>query len=533
MSANDRNLTLPRLIAIVRRRAPIPILCVVVAVGVALGYSLSAQKQYTATASLVFNTSPLSDQIAGLQPNFNSNPVSVQDTNLKLVSLGDMARKTAAKVGHGLSARSVYDSMSFSPNGDTTVVDVASTLPSPVLAAKVANTYSRIFVAEQENGDHRYYQSALSTVERQLSRLSPRQKRGPQGLALQNRAQSLSTLAQIRTGTVSLAQGAPIPTAPSSPVTKRNVIAAGILGLLLGIALALLAERLDRNIREPSELEGTYHLPLLGAIPLNSNLRRNRQNSRPHQPTGPVAEAFQFIRARLRYFNVDRDVHTVAVVSSQPGDGKTTVAHWLANAAAMLGSRVLLIEADLRRPTMADEMGLQAGPGLADMLIGARSFDEVTQSVPLATGDGGRDERTLDVITAGGLPPNPAEMLESRAMGEVLQRARATYDFVVIDTPPLGAVSDALPLVRAVDGVVIVAQMGATRRDAAERLRQTLGSVDAPLLGVVANRVKARDSGYGYEYTYSSKLVTPDGRPTAGRNGREAVATRSTTSEPE
>jgi succinoglycan biosynthesis transport protein ExoP len=514
MPAQEHALTPHRLFAIVRRRAPIVLVWLVVAVGAALVYSETAQKQYTATAALLFNASPLNQQIAGLQSSFNTNPQSQQDTNLQLVTLGDMAEKTARQIGHGLTRAAVVDSLTVSPSGDTTVVNVSSTLPSPTLAARVVNTYAGTFVNEQENSDHQYYESALATIERQIARLSPRQAKGAQGLALQNRAQSLATLAQIRSGTVNLAQAARVPTAPSSPSVKRNAAIAGLLGLLLGLGLAFGIERMDENIREPSELEATYGLPLLGAVPLDSGLRRGDPGTGPREPSSTVVDAFQFIRARLRYFNVDRGLHTVAIVSSQPGDGKTTVTHWLANAAATMGSRVLLIEADLRRPTMAQEIGVQSGPGLADVLIGARSLDEAIQPVRLV-GAGGpvNDERRLDVIVAGALPPNPAEMLESQTMSELLDQARSMYDFVVIDTPPLGAVSDAMPLVRAVDGVVIVAQMGHNRRDAAERLKGTLTAVEAPVLGVIANRVKARAGAYGYDYGYPSDIGQAPGGP--------------------
>jgi capsular polysaccharide biosynthesis protein len=309
------------------------VLCIVIALGVALAYSLKAQKKYTATASLLFNNTPLSQQIAGLQAVPNSNQQSQQDTNTQLLKLGDIAQRTARDVGHGLTSSAVLDSIAISPQGDTTVVDVSSTLASAHLAAQVANRYVEVFVSEQENGNRRYYQAALATVEGQIAKLSPDQAKGAQGLALQNRAQSLATLAQLRNDTVSLAQTAAVPSSPSSPAIARNAVVAAVLGLLLGIAFALLIERFDQRIREPEELERIYGLPLLGAIPDSSALRRKR-GSRPNKPSSVVADTFQFIRARLRYFNVDRDLRTLAVVSAQPGDGKTTVAHWLADAAA-------------------------------------------------------------------------------------------------------------------------------------------------------------------------------------------------------
>jgi polysaccharide biosynthesis transport protein len=195
----------------------------------------------------------------------------------------------------------------------------------------------------------------------------------------------------------------------------------------------------------------------------------------------------------LRFFNVNRDLCTVVIASPAPGDGKTTIARHLAEAAARLGSLVLLLEVDLRRPTLAQQLDIESGPGLADVLIGAIPMGEATQSVdlqaPLGEGTGGH---TLNVLTAGAvLPPNPGELIESRAMDAVLEQAKSAYDLVVIDTPPLTAVSDAFPLLTKVDGVVIVGGIGRSQRDAAERLHQILASSGAPLLGVIANGSKS------------------------------------------
>jgi capsular exopolysaccharide synthesis family protein len=165
--------------------------------------------------------------------------------------------------------------------------------------------------------------------------------------------------------------------------------------------------------------------------------------------------------------NVDKELRTLLVASAAPGDGKTTVARHLASAAARMGARVLLVEADLRRPTIAQQFDISPGPGLADVLIGAVATNEAVQAValdlPQPEAVGGR---TLDVLVAGAtLPPNPGELIETdrrsaSAMEVLLSVAQSAYDLVVIDTPPLTAVSDAFPLLRKVDGVVIVGRVG-------------------------------------------------------------------------
>jgi len=284
---------------------------------------------------------------------------------------------------------------------------------------------------------------------------------------------------------------------------------------MLGLGIAFLLERLDRRIREPRDLEAVYGLPLLGVVPQSAALSRSARSGKNAKGVLPAgeAEAFHLIRAHLRYFNVDRQLHTLLVASAATGDGKTTIARHLAAAAARMGSRVLLLEADLRRPTLAKQLDVQFGPGLSDVLIGAVSLSEATQTIdlgsPSAAGSGGR---MLDVLVAGAvLPPNPGELIESHAMETLLERAKSTYDLVVIDTTPLTAVSDAFPLLRKVDGVLLVGRLGRNRRDVAQRLHETLTGAGAPLLGVVANGFKSGRLGgsYGYTYDYTAARAAP------------------------
>jgi polysaccharide biosynthesis transport protein len=515
MDTKQTNQSLEQILGILKRRAPVIILCVVIAAGVAFAFAKHQTKQYTATASLVFNNNQLGQQVAGLQAVGSSNQLAQQNTNLKLVQIGDMAAKTANLLGQGLTEEQVSKSVNVSAQAESNIVEVSATAASPVLAADIANTYSTQFVKEQQHANHSYYNSALKLVNKQLGALSTRERLSTAGLALENRAQSLGVLAELRNGNVEVARAAKNPKSPSSPKTARNTLLGGVLGLLLGLGIAFLLERFDRRIREPRDLEAIYGLPLLGVIPESAALARDAKDKERARETLPAgeAEAFYLIRAHLRYFNVDREMRTLLIVSAGPGDGKTTVARHLAATAARMGSRVLLLETDLRRPTLAQQLGLQFGPGLADVLIGAVMLDEVTQAVDLETLPSGNSAkgRTFDALVAGAtLPPNPGELIESHAMETVLEQAQSSYDLVVIDTPPLTAVSDAFPLLRKVDGVIIVGRVGRNRRDVAERLHETLTGAGAPLLGVVANGFKVgRLAGYGSSYGYAPSEAGP------------------------
>ncbi|HEX5852157.1 MAG TPA: polysaccharide biosynthesis tyrosine autokinase [Solirubrobacteraceae bacterium] len=497
--------SLERVLGVVRRRLPLIVLCVVIVAGAAFVLSKRQTKKYTATASLIFSDNSLNQQIAGLSASSTNSAslVAKQASDLELVRGGDMAVQTASLLRHGLTPGKVASSLSIGAQGESGVVTVSSTSTSPVIAAAIANTYSDQFVKEQETANRRYFKSALALVRKQLGALSPQQRIGQDGLLLQNRVQSLSLLSELDFHSVQVAQQALAPTVPSSPRTSRNTALGLLLGLLIGLSLAFVLERLDRRIKQPEDLEAIYGLPLLGVVPETAALaysRRNRAGRRSILPPAE-AEAFSLIRAHLRFFNVDRELRTIVIASAAPGDGKTTVARRLAEAAAGLGSRVLLLEVDLRHPTVARQFDIQAGPGLADVLIGAVPIREATQRVVLEAppGDAARG-RTLDVLCAGAVPPpNPAELLASHAMDAVLEQVKLGYDLVVIDTPPLAAVSDAFPLLTKVDGVVVVGWVARSRRDAAERLHQVFASSGAPMLGVIANGSRAgRPSSYVY-----------------------------------
>jgi succinoglycan biosynthesis transport protein ExoP len=522
MGIEKASLSLEQALGLLRRRAPWILFCFVLAIAAAYGFSTHQTKKYTATSSLVFSTNQLSQEVAGLQAvGSGATPQALQNTNVKLVQLGDMASRTAALLGQGLSKEKVSSALSVSAAGESNIVDIAATATSPVLAADIANTYTQEFVKEQQNSNHAYYASALALVNRQLAALSPAQRAGTAGLALENRAQTLGTLAELRNGNVQVAQAATAPSTPSAPQVSRNTVLGAVVGLLLGLVVAFLLERFDRRIREPKDLEAIYGLPLLGVVPESAALSRSargKQNAKEALPPSE-AEAFHLIRAHLRYFNVDRELRTLLVASAAPGDGKTTVARHLAGAAARMGARVLLIEADLRRPTVAAQLDIASGPGLADVLIGMASLNDAIQSIDLdqPAGRDSRRGRMLDALVAGAaLPPNPGELIESHAMESLLEQVRSTYDLVVIDTPPLTAVSDAFPLLRKVDGVIIVGRVGRNRRDVAERLHETLTGAGAPLLGVVANGLKSgRLGAYGYAYDYALKDAPQPPTPTS------------------
>jgi polysaccharide biosynthesis transport protein len=222
------------------------------------------------------------------------------------------------------------------------------------------------------------------------------------------------------------------------------------------------------------------------------------------------------------------------VASSLPQEGKSMVAWHLAKAAALAGSRTLLIEADLHRRTLSGRHSLVPAPGLAETLpLGGTAFADVIQRMAIveAVPDTRTPERSyLDVLVAGAPPPNPAALLESHRMEDLLVDARAQYDFVVIDSPPTSAVADVYPLVRQVDGVVVVARVGRSERPSLLDLRRQLSGLNAPVLGVVVNGAPARQRRYGYEgYGYAD---IPASSPSESQSGPTADPSESHSDSP-
>jgi capsular exopolysaccharide synthesis family protein len=515
----DRQSDLEKILVVLRRRAWLILLCAVVAGGAAFGFSKLQQKEYSASASLLFRNPGFAEDLFGsTSPGFSNDPTREAATNEKLVGLAVVGAR-AAKFLPGLSPDDVSQMVSVSSEGEADLVSVTATSTDPVLATRVANTFARQFIAFRASAEKAKLLEAKGLAEREFSRLSPRQEKGPRGQALSRSAEKLGILASLQTGDAELVQPATVPGAPSSPKPLRNTVLGIILGFILGLGLAFALERLNRRLRDPEEVRAAFDLPLLATIPQSEAIDEAPLGDADVELPFAPNEAFRMLRASLRYFNIDHKVRTVMVVADTPGVGKSTVAWNLARVAAS-SSRVVVVEADLRNPSFTRNP--QFAPGLAEFLTNQAQLDEVIQTRPLhALGQSQSEAGSIDVITAGSIPPNPAELLESHVMSDLLKNLRERYDLVVIDTPPLSVVSDALPLIAHVDGVFLVVRMGKTARDAADRLIEQLLRFHAPVLGVVANGVRQRRGrkyayGYGYYGTgrgegNASKESTPAG----------------------
>jgi capsular exopolysaccharide synthesis family protein len=511
---------LPALLVALRRRLGLVLACAVLVPAAALAFSLAQEKEYSASASLLFRDPQFDQKLFGstvFAP--NTDPTREAATNVKLVSLQVVSARTSRALKGRLAPSEIAGKVQVASAGQSDVANITAVDHDPKFAAKLADTFATQFIAFRRDADRSKINSAQKLVQEKLAALPASQRAGAQATALRKQAEQLQILAALQTGNAELVQPAETPTAPSSPKPVRNSAIGLIFGLLLGIGLALLLERLDRRLKTPKEIGEAFDRPVLGAIPESRAIASLPDND-PQRLAPGEAEAFRMLRANLRYFNVDRAIRSVLITSSAPADGKSTVAMHLASAAGAAGSRTLLLEADLRHPTLARRLKVPNQRGLSQVLAGqAGSLQDVAHSVPVA----GRrpadaDFRTIDVVVCGPIPPNPTDLIESERMRELIRGAEDVYDLVVIDTPPTSVVSDAIPLVKEVSGVIVVSRLGKTTRESANHLRGQLENLEANLLGVVVNSV-GRQSGYGYNYGYGYGYGTgaePQGRRRRG-----------------
>lgn len=502
------------------RRTRLIIGCTLVAAASALVFSLLQTTQYSADAALLFRDSNLNQQILSstvAKPILGFPAAAAQDraTNAELASLKIVANLTARDSGHGLSGDEVTNAVVIGTNTQSDITSITATNPSPEVAASLANSFARNVIAFRRSADRLIVQRAIGSVKADLNRLSPSEQNSQRGGALERQISRLSALLALQAGSVELVQRATVPDSPSSPKTVQNVVLGGILGLLIGLGLAILLERLDHRLRDPQELEDAFGIPVLAVIPESKPLGRSGAAMR--ELSASDEGAFQFLRTRLRYFNVEQDIRSLLVTSASSREGRTTVSWGLAAGAAAAGLRSILVEADFRQPTVAERIGGRLHAGLAELLSAQGSLKELVQQVAVGDqSDGGGKGRHLDVIVSGSLPPNPAELLGSEGMTRLIEMLNNDYDLVVIDTPPLLLVADAIPLIKMVDGVIVVGQINRTTRDEAHDLRRELERLQAPVLGTVANRARRPRWGQYGKSGHGKESRSDDVRSTVG-----------------
>jgi succinoglycan biosynthesis transport protein ExoP len=322
---------------------------------------------------------------------------------------------------------------------------------------------------------------------------------------LMTRAKETGLETKLNYANVRIVEKAQRPRSPISPDKRRNYEMGLLVGLGLGLAISFLFEYLDNTFKTPDDVKEHLGVPFLGMVPDGSSSLKGAPGARKgapvaaHSPTmlrspkSAVAEAYRVIRTNLIFSSADRTGRVLIFTSANPSEGKTTTVANVAASLAINGSRVLAVDADLRRPTMHQHFNVMKSPGLSDLIVGKARPSDVIQKTQF----GG-----LQILTCGYVPPNPTELLGSSSLREILGALRTHYDWVLIDTPPVLAMADTSVLSPLADGVVIVVGAESSNRPAVQRAVEQIRSVNGRLLGAILNRVNFERNSYYYGQYY-------------------------------
>ncbi|HEX3960671.1 MAG TPA: polysaccharide biosynthesis tyrosine autokinase [Trebonia sp.] len=503
--------TLISYLQVIRRRRWWVIALGAIGLALSLSAALTGQKQYAATAQLLVAQPGAISSVLG----YNQAPVTTTDvqTELQLITSAQVQAQVRTTLGD-------VPSVSAAEVGQTNVIAVTAVSPAPARAALVANTYARAFVAARTAATSSNLAAAATELTGQINAITAEIKQLPskataqlsaltsQEAVLKGQLAQLQVAGSVANTGLEFVAPAQAPTSPSSPKPVQDALIGLIAGLVLGLGGAFLRDNLDDSLTSGEAVERETGAPVLATVPLVSSWRRNAvadmvANS---EPTSIAAEAYRSLRTSLQFARQDRELRSFLVTSPSAGDGKTATVVNLGAVFAHTGEKVVMVMCDLRRPQLA-----AVPPGAADyaelsaVLAGHRSLEEAL--VPVA-GTEGLWSLSTRTVTA-----NPTELLNSRRMRDVLSQLSERFDVVLIDSPPILPVADAMILTSHADAVLLVVASGQTRRADLRRASEKLAKGSAPVVGVVLNKAATGDDYRGRGYGGYGYLAKPNGRP--------------------
>jgi receptor protein-tyrosine kinase len=439
-----------------RNRWRFIVLTLVIGTVVTIGVTLATPTTYASRATLWITTPP-----SGVIDTYQGS-LTAQDRAQSYANLAnnqELMQRVAERLNLGLSAADLSRRVRTTVSPDTVLLEVEARAGSPELAQNIATVVSDEIIR------------MVKEIE------TPADSDIPAPIVAR------------------LAAKATLNSSPVSPNVPLNLVTGIGLSLLAGLAGALLRDVLDTSVKTIDTIEEITGLTPMAALPFDPSVSAHPLSA--DDAGSPLSEAFRVLRTNVRFANLDADRQTIVVTSSVPDEGKTFVATNLAVAIAKGGRSVLLLDADLRNPGVATLLGLENAVGLVTVLLGRTTLDAAVQP----------HESGLFFLGTGPLPPNPAEVLDTQVMRDLVAQARRMFDVVIIDAPPLLPVADAAILLTEVDGALLLARHGTTHREQLKRAVARVHAVGGKLLGTVVNRVPMGGKGgaygyYGYGYGY-------------------------------
>lgn len=422
---------------------------------------------------------------------------------------------------------------------DTQLIEIAVESTDPKLAMEYANATAQVFIADNQNRQAARYETTeqeilaqMSAVQEDLARLRARL---PQVTDSVERGQIESQIAQLQDSLsryssayqgvalarlqsvdlISVVKPARLPEKPIRPRKSTNAAVAAVLGAVAVVGVVFLREMLDTSVKTPDEAQSLAQAPILGQIWYEDDIASSNGTGQKiviHKPLSLTAEAFRLLRTNLQFAAVDSPLRALLVTSPSPTEGKSTISLNLALALAVAGQKVIIVDADMRRPKIHRYAATDREPGLSDALV-SRESDVQSYLRPIG------DVENVWVLPAGKMPPNPTELLGSRRMSEVLAACKEIADVVIVDSPPMLAAADAVVLAGQTDGMLLVIEPGSTVRKALGQAVEQIRQSGASLLGTVLNKVPTEGKGgyyyhyYYYHYYYYYYYYSDDKKP--------------------
>jgi len=464
-------------------------------------------KSYAATASVAFQSGTLSTSALQVSPSGSGEPQREADTEVLIAHSPEVARGVLRQLHLQGTASELLDEVKVeaAPNAD--VLNIVATTGDPQVAARLANAFAVQYIAFRTQSQLAGIEAAQHQLQQEIAVLPAGSS---ERTALEGSLQRLNASQAVAGGGANVIGRAVAPTSPTGMGLGSTLAIGLLIGLAIAFALVFLLESLDRRIKSIEEFEHEYRLAALAAIPQSAfRLRAAEQRTESLEP-------YRILRSALDFAAVARPLDTVMVTSAVSGEGKTTVAVDLAHAVALTGRRTVLVELDLRRPTFAEHFDLDPSRGLTTALTGGAPLAELLVE-PLA------EVPQLHVLPAGRIPHNPAELLGSARIDEIISELAAGETLVIVDAPPLNPVADAQVLLndQAINAALLVGRVERTTRDEARRARAILDRHIVEPVGIVVTGI--HDGGrYGYgSYRGAEPTLDADIEALSGSESRQ------------
>lgn len=532
----DRPTTVADYLAILRRRKWIVLLPTLLAGLSAFWISSNQEPLYRATAEVLVDRTSLVGPITG------GIDQSTFDAERFLTTQASISRSPAlaqrvSEAMPGISPGDVLGKTSVTPSSDSDLLFVAAEDSREDLVVRLANTFASEFTEFTTERATQRIDEALSVVQGGLKSLRERgladSSQYTDLLQQQGQLQTLSTLLAGNTSVLRPASGAE----QTQPQPRRDAILAALFGAVLGLALAFLAEALDRHVRSEHEVEDALRQPLLARVPKPARrLRKADELTMLKEPGSMHAETFRKLRTSLEFVNPDGGGRTIMVTSAGAQEGKSTTIANLAVALARANRRVVLVDLDLRAPFVSQLFHISGRPGITDVAVGRATLDQALRPIALppaqpeataarrngprgaaASSNGGAPvDGVLHVLPAGTIPPSADEMLQDPRLLAVLDELATQFDRVLIDAPPLLAFGDAMVLSAKVDAMFAIARLGKVQRPLLHEFARQLRTCQADLLGYVITGAEHSDSirymyeGYAYDVAIRGRMSTKE-----------------------